>query len=79
MSKRALLPGERETWERACREERWVVRADSHVWFHGWRWLQSPLTADLMSRESAYSIAFSPDVIAYRARSVRADGTPVVP
>lgn len=79
MTKRALLPGEQEAWERACAEKRWVARASGPVWFRAWNWIPVPSAADLMSRTSADGVIFTGDTIAYRARSVRADGTPVVP
>lgn len=80
MTKRALLPGEQEAWERACAERRWVVRAASGHWYQaGDGWGPSPSGAALTSRAVADSVTFSGDTIAYRARSVRPDGTPVVP
>lgn len=82
MTKRALLPGEQEAWERACAERRWVVRAASGKWYQALtgRWEDNPFGAVLTRRAAAAgSIVYSTDTIAYRARSVRADGTPVVP
>jgi hypothetical protein len=81
MTKRALLPGEQEAWERACAEERWVVRASGGYWWHGGSgpWSSRPNGAAYLTRHDAKSATFSGDTVAYRARSVRADGTPVVP
>lgn len=80
MTQRALLPGEQEAWERACAERRWVVRAAGGLWYQaGSSWGPAPSSAALTSRAVADSVTFTGDTIAYRARSVRADGTPVVP
>ena len=83
MTKRALLPGEQEAWDRACAERRWVVRAGAFspgAWFCAdAQWMKDANKAAMMRRQSAENAAFSSDTIAYRARSVRADGSPVVP
>lgn len=80
MTKRALLPGEQEAWERACAKRRWVVRAAAGRWLcQSGDWLPSAEEARMAQRQDAFNTAFTGDVIAYRARSVRADGTPVVP
>lgn len=65
MSERALLPGEKEAWERACREDRWRLRPSTSNFLTSWH--------------CANALSNPGDTIAYRARSVRADGTPVVP
>lgn len=80
MTKRALLPGEQEAWERACAERRWVVRSDGYWWIAvDGLYSRDSTRADMVARAEADRRTFSGDVIAYRARSVRADGTPVVP
>lgn len=81
MSKRALLPGEREAWERACAEKRWVVRTPGGFWAAvDGRWAMFAAQAEAGTRAYISEMrAFPVDTVAYRARSVRADGTPVVP
>jgi hypothetical protein len=79
MSERVLLPGEQEAWERACRDERWVARITGPKWWTGDFWSVKPSAAALRSMDRARGVHFPGETLAYRARSVRADGSPVVP
>lgn len=77
-----MLPGEREAWDLACDDKRWVVRTIKGHWLGngGWRdGVADASAATLASRHMCVTASVSTDTIAYRARSVRADGTPVVP
>lgn len=81
MTVRVLLPGEREAWDRACLEERWVARTPGSSWATAdGRWTADATQAEAGTRGYIYETkACLGDTIAYRARSVRPDGTPVVP
>jgi len=82
MSERALLPGEQEAWDLACDDKRWVVRTINDCWLGGFGLANGYLDAGmatLTSRSACVAVSISSDTIAYRARSVRPDGTPVVP
>jgi hypothetical protein len=70
MSKRKLLPGEQEAWDLACDDKRWVLR---RIDAYGDPW------AIMGTREQVLDYAYPTDKIRYVARSVRPDGTPVVP
>ena len=68
MSERALLPGEQEAWERAKWDQRWSVKdSPTECAWSG------------LNREGAVFHKADGQTIAYRARSVRPDGTPVAP
>lgn len=81
MTQRALLPGEREAWDLACDDKRWVARTHGPRWATaGGYWSNDATQAETGARGYIYEMkACLGDTIAYRARSVRADGTPVLP
>lgn len=84
MTKQALLPGEQEAWEKSDQIRRWVVRTDVGASWLGARGSFTPHAerASLFRFDEAMSktgLTLPGCHVAYRARSVRADGTPVVP